>query len=387
MTKTCKTCKQTKPVEEFRKDATNISDGRRAHCKSCISKPRDRRFLGVEQTDQGTLPAIPEGFHVKGVSTLTDEEGNVKGQWVKSFQSAEAREEKLLDAIREVFADPQTPKFEDAPPTGELDEDLCCIYPMGDPHLGMFSWAQETGDDFDLKIAEADLMAAVDSLVASAPAATHALFANLGDYFHSDNSENRTARSGHSLDVDSRWAKVQGVGLKLMKRLIERALEKHQFVHVINEIGNHDDHGAVMLSLALALFFEGNPRVTIDTSPAKYHWYRFGKNLVGITHGDTVKIQDLPAIMAADRPQDWGETEHRFWLTGHVHHSRKLAQTDLVGASVESFRTLAPKDAWHASKGYRSQQDMKCIVLHKEWGEIGRNQIGIRQIRAKRKSK
>ena len=52
------------------------------------------------------------------------------------------------------------------------------------------------------------------------------------------------------------------------------------------------------------------------------HWHRFGKNLIGVTHGDTVKAQQLGPVMACDRPEDWGETAYRFWYTGHVHQNR-----------------------------------------------------------------
>jgi hypothetical protein len=43
----------------------------------------------------------------------------------------------------------------------------------------------------------------------------------------------------------------------------------------------------------------------------------------------------------------------------------------------ESFRTLAAKDAWHSGQGYRSGRDMKCIILHKEFGEIGRQTVNL----------
>ena len=46
---------------------------------------------------------------------------------------------------------------------------------------------------------------------------------------------------------------------------------------------------------------------------------------------------------------------------------------DFTGCKVESFRILAPKDAWAAEKGYRAQQDMKAIILHKDYGEVARH--------------
>ena len=40
---------------------------------------------------------------------------------------------------------------------------------------------------------------------------------------------------------------------------------------------------------------------------------------------------------------------------------------------VESFRVLAPNDAWAENKGYRPQRDMKAIILHRDFGEVARH--------------
>ena len=80
-----------------------------------------------------------------------------------------------------------------------LNADLLTVYPMGDPHLGMYAWAAETGTDFDLEIAERNLTAATVRLVMASPPSEEALIVNVGDFFHGDTSANRTLRSGHGL--------------------------------------------------------------------------------------------------------------------------------------------------------------------------------------------
>ena len=76
--------------------------------------------------------------------------------------------------------------------------------PIGDPHIGMYAWSEEAGEDFDTDIARNDLLNASRSLFNASPDADRCLIANLGDFFHSDNQSNRTARSGAALDVDTR---------------------------------------------------------------------------------------------------------------------------------------------------------------------------------------
>lgn len=326
------------------------------------------------------VKTVPDGFHVKGVSTYYrhHEDGSVtvRGQWVKSKKDEEHQLALLMDAVQNL-AEPFAGKSPKVKAPKSTDKDLLCVYPMGDPHIGMFAWGRETGQDFDLKIAETNLVNAVDQLVDLAPQSSQALIISVGDFFHTDNSSNRTMLSGNQLDVDTRWSKVLSVGIRTMRRLIDRALEKHEKVRVICEIGNHDQHTSMMLALCLEQFYANNPRVEVDTSPDAFHWHRFGKNLIGVTHGDKTKYSDLPNIMACDRKEDWGATQHRYWITGHVHHDQTK---EFAGCKVESFRTLAPRDAWHNASGYRSGQDMKCIVLHREYGEVLRHTVGIQQI-------
>lgn len=327
----------------------------------------------------GPVETTPEGFSIRGTSTYYDGDGNVVGRWVKTKADEEGKLVTLANAIQ-ALAEPFKGSAEPIPAPQNSNADLLCVYPMGDPHLGMLAWAQETGADFDLAIAERNLVAAVDRLVALAPPAEEALIIDVGDFFHTDNTTNKTLRSGHALDVDSRWAKILAVGIRAMRRTIDRALEKHARVRVIIEIGNHDDHSAIMLALCLAAYYEREPRVTVDTSPDKFHWYRFGLNLIGVTHGDTVKADKLAGVMSVDQAVAWGETRYRYWYTGHVHHE---SVKEYPGCTVETFRTLASRDTWHHASGYRSDRDMRLDILHRKYGRIGRHIVGIDQITEK----
>lgn len=325
---------------------------------------------------EGVHEMIPEHHLVKGVSTFVNRDGEVVGQWVKTRADETARLQALLTATKEAFA-----SYDRVPvikaPRGSSGDLLTC-YPMGDPHIGMYAWAEETGEDFDTEIAERDLTAAARHLVGAAPPSREALIVNLGDFFHADSLDNQTRASHAKLDVDTRWTRVLRIGLKVMRTLIETALTKHQSVRVINEIGNHDEHTSQMLTLALSSLYERNRRVTFDESPAKFHYHLFGQNFIGVHHGDTVKPEALAGIMAADRPVEWGATSFRYWFTGHVHHKRLF---ELPGCTVESFRTLAAKDAWHTASGYRSGRDMQAIVLHRKYGEVCRHRVGVEMLR------
>jgi hypothetical protein len=177
--------------------------------------------------------------------------------------------------------------------------------------------------------------------------------------------------------VDSRYPKVLWSGIQTFRRAVLRALEKHKRVIVRFEPGNHDPEAKWALTIAMAAYFENEPRVEVDLTPGKFWYYRFGKVLIASTHGDTAKHQLLGGIMAADRPEDWGATRHRYWYTGHVHSSNV---TELPGVLCESFRTLAAKDAYAAGHGYRAGRDMRAIVHHREHGEVERHRCDVGMI-------
>src|SRR3546814_19199329 len=101
---------------------------------------------------------------------------------------------------------------------------------------------------------------------------------------------------------------------------MERLLEKHQRVIVRNNPGNHDPHQAAMLSICLAARFHDNPRVPIDDSTSSFFYFRFGKTLIGSTHGEGAKLADLPLIMARNVKDERAASEYRFSHCGHLPH-------------------------------------------------------------------
>ncbi len=314
-----------------------------------------------------------DGSHasIAGTSTLYDAAGNVKLKWVKE-RSGEPGPEQWAEIVRDVFSGTERVKPIPAPRQG--NKDLLTVYPIGDAHVAMYSWAEETGADYDIKIAERLLISAATHLVDISPASDEALIVDVGDFFHVDNLKNETSRSGHTLDVDTRYAAMIRAGVRMLRTVIERALEKHRRVRVICTPGNHSDIGSLWLSLALGLLYEQNPRVSVDQSPGKFQYHQHGKVLIGVTHGDTGKPEKLAGVMAADQPEMWGKTAFRYWLTGHVHNRKVL---ELPGVMWETFRTLAPRDAWANAAGYRAGRDMTSIVFHQDFGEVARHRFDV----------
>lgn len=331
-----------------------------------------------KQTVPGSdLPVkVLPGYVLGKVTEYRDGDGNLKGYWPRQEPEA-LRLEAFMSALEKRFGADAVMPAPIVPAPEAVDSDLLAVYPLGDPHFGLMSWADETGENFDLASADNLTRKAIDRLVTAAPAAGEALLINLGDMFHADDSKNMTPGHGNLLDVDGRYEKVMRVGVDALIHCVYRLLEKHGKVTVWNIRGNHDPHAYFALALAMWQHFRNEPRVDVNTKPADYLYYRFGKCLIGSHHGHGAKAGDLPLLMATDRKQDWGETEHRVFHCGHIHHR---SMKEHPGCDVETHRTLAAKDAWHAQKGYRSKRDSSVITYHREWGEWQRTRVDVGQL-------
>lgn len=309
---------------------------------------------------------VPDGFGLKGVSQYI-KDGEVKGQWVKSTVDRERQWEMLQQAIKALCSDIK-PLSLIAPPT-QVEKDLLNVIPIGDLHYGMHSWSKETGSDYNLKIAEELTMGSMEHLMQSCPKAKTCIILPLGDIFHADNQKNVTPGHGHQLDVDGRYKKIMDVTIEVFRHCVTRALETHENVVIRFVQGNHDPHAHYGLACAVKGYFHNNPRVLVDLSKSPFWFYKHGQVLLGSTHGDTVKPEQLTGVMACDVPQWWGETRFRYFYTGHIHSSNAK---EFQGLKWESFRTVAPNDAHGHSHGYRSLRDMVAITHHVNKGEVRR---------------
>ena len=324
----------------------------------------------------GSLPeALPPGQQVKGVSTLwgLDQQGEwiEKLKWVKSKEDANLQ--KLIEALQDAFSEYKG-KSELISPPKIKDTELLSVYPIADQHVGLLSWGKETGEDYDLDIGARRLHDCAKRLISQSPSSASAIILNLGDFQHTDDAKNMTPAHGNLLDVDGRYVKVLTVGVQMMMDTIDLALQKHDKVLVRNIPGNHDPHASVALTVALSAFYHNNQRVTIDDDPSEFFFHRFGQSLIGANHGHRMKPADMAMLLAARRAEDWGQTKFKHFYFGHIHH---VTAKEIGGVVVESFQTLAAKDAWSHARGFTARQSLSSITFHHEDGEIGRHRVNI----------
>ena len=333
----------------------------------------EREWIQTKR-EPGPVFALPPGQVIKGVSAYLDSEGREIGKWVKTGEGRDPVD--IVETIKAAFADYAGPATPISAPVAHA-ADYLTILPCADWHVGMFAWGAETGGtNWDLRIAEETIGTAVEEVIARSPCSAEAVVLGGGDLLHADNSDNRTARSGNALQVDGRYQKVLMAASRLMVRTVDASLRRHGRVTVRILPGNHDEHAAVAVAYFLLAWYRDEPRVTVDTDPSLFWWHRFGRVMLGATHGHTTKITAMPGIMAARRAEDWGNTRHRYVHGFHLHHTAKFATED-HGVISEIHQSPVPQDAWHYGAGFLSGRSIQTITYHREYGEVSRARVAI----------
>jgi len=326
-------------------------------------KPQVQSLIGVA--------AAPDGYKIKGTSTLYGKDGGVKLQWVKTDAELERLYEIQRAVLKELCAElkplPLIPQIY----TG-LD-DLATLYTLTDCHVGMLAWGRETGAPWNLELAEKCLTETLLRMIEAAPAGGLGIVNQLGDFLHFDGLAPMTPTHHHILDADSRYQKVVEVAVRILRRVIDAALAKHAKVQVYMHEGNHDPAGSVWLRVMFAQLYENTPRVTVEQSPNLYCAMRWGKTMLAFHHGhmvkQAVKGTSLPMIFAERFAPMWGETVYRYCHTGHKHN---VEEKEHPGMKVMQHPTLASPDAYAARGGWLSKRQASSITYHKERGEIAR---------------
>ena len=317
---------------------------------------------------------VPSPYVVKGTSTYYNRDGEAIGQWVKSTIDQEKWFAALKETVAEFSSDikrlpPSPSKF-----VGDKwSERLLNQYTFTDAHIGMLAWHEEGGANWDLKIAERTILDCFELMLAMAPPAKKAVVAQIGDLLHSDGLSPVTPMSGHVLDQDGRYPKIVRTAIRVLRRMVERALEQHDTVHLLIAEGNHDQSGSVWMREMFAAFYELEPRVKVETTPLPYYALKHGKTALFYHHGHKRKPPQLPLVFAAQFPEIWGgDTRHRYGHSGHLHH---VDEKEHPGFAMMQHPTLAARDAYASRGGWFGTRRATALTYHDEFGEIGRNHV------------
>lgn len=243
-----------------------------------------------------------------------------------------------------------------------------------DLHLGKLTWGPETGQNYDLKIAERLYMKALGDLISRASSFDIERFVfPVGNDFFNVNSSDKETFAGTPQDEDDRWKKTFAKGWLLLADSVEM-LSKKAPVDVVVIPGNHDFESAFYMGEVLSARFGKDKNVTVDNSPPLRKYYRYGENLIGFAHGKDEKLSELPMIMATENAKDFAATRFREWHVGDKHRKKEyqwVATSEGKGVTVRILRSLSSTDEWHYRKGYIGNiRAGEAFIWHKRDGLI-----------------
>lgn len=341
--------------------------------KPCATSGRMYRVsLNEEQAD------YLKNYRHFGVAEHCEQRGidfsNIVEYWDKTKEySIRVRPEvaHMRDIAAEIVEDMKqyAPSYPEIKREKISDPHLLVIDPA-DVHIGKLATAFESGEDYNSEIAIKRVREGVDGILSKSQGFNiDKIVLIIGnDILHIDTPK-RTTTSGTPQDTDGMWydnfIKAKNVYVEVIEKLLTIA-----DVHVVYNPSNHDYTNGFFLADVVRTWFKDAPNVTFNTSIAHRKYYRYGKNLIGSTHGDGAKANDLPILMATESPQEWSLTKHRYMYTHHVHH--KMSK-DYVGVTVESLRSPSGTDSWHHRKGYQhAPKAIEGFIHHPEHGQVAR---------------
>jgi hypothetical protein len=355
------------------------SNRKAADALKCARRSVDKGIQNIKAkaARQGYAPEhdmtrqVPDGFHLRGTSTLYDADGNQKIQWVKTNIDQQRQQELMREFIAGMCEEiPQTPAIEHS---GKVcNSDLLNCYVITDYHLGALSWAPETGADWDLEIAEATLVEWFRQAMAYSPDSETAVFAQISDFLHFDSFDAVTPASKHLLDASGRFPNLVRVAIRVLRQVIAMLLTKHKKVHLIMADANHDPTSQVWIREFFSVMYELDPRITVDTSPSPYNAYEFGKVALFTHHGHKRKPANVSEVFVAQFRELYGRTKYAYAHMGHMHHIDMKENNMMV---VEQHRTLAAPDAYSARGGYIAGRDASVITYHRNFGRLSRTTV------------
>lgn len=303
----------------------------------------------------------------------------VKHGWIKSKESSlfiknhnykhpqEIKLEKTFSDFLETYKE-YAPIYPTIERVKSKDSHLLVVDPA-DIHIGKLCRAFETGQEYNSQIAVKRVKDGVQGLLNKSQGFNidKILLVIGNDILHTDTPKRQTT-SGTSQDTDGMWYDNFLDGVRLYVDIIEMLMQVAD-VHVTFNPSNHDYTSGFYLAQLIATHFRQSENITFDVSISHRKYFTYGFNLIGSTHGDGAKTNDLPLLMAHEAA-DWGKCKHRYIYTHHVHH--KTAK-DIMSVCVESLRSPSGADSWHYRNGYiHAPQAVEGFLHHPTHGQIAR---------------
>lgn len=316
-------------------------------------------------------PALATECDMVGIPLNSVRHGWYKGKsWSIAFRPDEEKGPSFEDMLKDHINDVKSHTFKYEPIKRSISKDgnLLVIDPA-DIHIGKLASSFETGEKYNNQIAVKRVLEGVEGILSKAAGFNidQIIFVAGNDVLHVDSPQRKTT-SGTPQDTDGMWYDNFLIAKKLYVDVIDKLMQVAD-VHFMYNPSNHDYTHGFFLADSINSWYKDCKNITFDVSIAHRKYYTYGSSLIGTTHGDGAKWQDLGKLAAVES-KDWSATKHRYVYTHHVHH--KIVKDD-IGVTIESLRSPSGTDGWHHRNGYQhAPKAVEGFIHSKEHGQVAR---------------
>lgn len=328
-----------------------------------------------------------------------DEDGNGYSLFVKNPLTGDSMSiaDMVRDAIQDVSLSAKPIKL---PPRPTVSGEHLLVIDLADVHFLKLCVKTETGYEYNREVATHRVVEGTKALLRTAKShgIGRVLFVLGNDILHVDGPRSSTTSGTYQDTEGTVFQGFTDAGAALELAITEAS--KVADVDLIHCMSNHDWLLGWALSQVVAARLTGrNPRVhatAYNLSEAHRKYYRFERNLIGLSHGDGAKEEKLYGVMVKEAREHISECLNLYWYLHHVHHKVRnirgedkpyLREKDHNGMTVhvsgepriegdhlniEYVRSPSAPDGWHDRNGFVNRQAVECFIHHPTIGQRAR---------------
>ena len=252
----------------------------------------------------------------------------------------------MLKAVKEAFKEEITPFLFTQPKyiEGLNDNKLMEIAPI-ELHIGKMSNKVETGENYDLKIAQKRFYDIFEDIYRKQEIEKCGrCVVIIGSDFFNSESDNCTSKDKIPQENDSRYIKLFREGIKMYTRALLTLRGLFNKVDVMLCAGNHARAMETFLYMALEQRFVDDNVINFIENYRLTQVYTFGKCAIFYNHGDANLKQTIKSI-PAEFAEVWGTHPFRELHLGHLH--KEVTVDDEGGMITRRIGSPCATDAWH----------------------------------------
>lgn len=345
-------------------DKLGISEDLAADCKQTVSSElrKTARDSFIEFTNENVNEIDDTGFnnHLNSIGLKLEDVKSVKFWQTSSGESRYSVVPRTqwheLESDKAVFLESVKQKSRKIDPhVYEVKTDPCLgVLSLPDIHYGKI-----TGEG--MNAVEKDFLKAVVSLWNKAEGANiERLLMPIGNDGMNSEGLRQTTTKGTPQDDYMGWRESFRGYWHLMDTALMWLSERVP-VDVVIVQGNHDFERMFYVGELLEARYHNNANINVNNSLEERKYYQYGKNMFLNFHGDKVKKNNIPLLMATEQPIMWSECKYREAFMGHIH---KELVDEIMGTKLRFIPSICGNDEWHKGKAYVGTQRVAQIHMY-----------------------